>query len=69
MDRSNMSCPKPLKIEDVAELTGHSEKTASRIMDETGHAFTLHTTKMLLPEDFYEYLKRKAGHHEEDIPL
>lgn len=69
MNRSDMRCPRPLKIEDVAKLTGHSQKTASRIMDETGHAFTLHTTKMLLPEDFYAYLKQKAGHDDEDIPV
>lgn len=63
------ACPKPLRIEDVAELTGHSEKTASRIMDETGYAFTLHTVKMVLPEDMYAYLKQKAGHDDEDISV
>ncbi len=69
MNQPNKGCPVPLKIEDVAEMTGHCDKTASQIMDETGYAFTLHSKKMLLPEDFYSFMRKKAGHDDEDIPL
>lgn len=49
-------------IEDIMAITGHSDKTASKIMNETGFPFILHRKKFVLREDFLAYLRKKAGH-------
>lgn len=49
-----------LSIEDVAALTGHCKKTASRVMNETQRSFKIHGRKFILRDDLIAYLRAKA---------
>lgn len=50
-----------LTIEDVQNRTGFGAVTASRIMDDTGHAITLRRRKFILESNLLSYLRSKEG--------
>lgn len=46
-----------LSIEDVSNITGLGEATASKLMRESGHAIRLHRRLYLLESSFFSWLK------------
>lgn len=46
-----------LGINDVSEMTGTCAVTASKIIDETGRAITLHRRKYVLESALMDYLR------------
>jgi len=50
-----------LTVSDIAALMGVCDRTAIRLMGESGHMITAHRRKYVLESGFYSYLKRIAG--------
>lgn len=50
-----------LGIKEVAERTGFGSATASRIIDESGHAIVLHRRKFILESSLMDFLRSVEG--------
>lgn len=48
-----------LGIEDVSDITGFGEVTASKLMKESGHSIRLHRRLYVLESSFFDYLRSK----------
>lgn len=50
-----------LGIQNVSDITGLCPTVASQLMDETGHAITLHSHKYVLQSSFMAFLREKEA--------